>query len=128
MDETQKNKPDSFQLGLQAFNRHAFYEAHEHFEDAWRQTSTDEREFFRAFLHLSGGFYRLTQDRPGAARKFFTHAQKWLSLFPGEFRGYDLVMIIHHIQQLIDAIDQNTPTDVILQRQFQSIQPKEGQN
>lgn len=125
MNESQKTLPDAFWQGLRAFNRQSFYQGHEHFEDAWRQTPTDEREFYRAFLHLSGGFYRLSQDRPEAARKFFSHAQKWLALFPDSFCGFDVSQILQYVQELISAIDQKIPPDIILDNRFQPIQPKE---
>ncbi len=126
MSKTENTFPEKFFLGLCAYNQQAFYEAHEHFEDAWRQCASEEREFFRAFIHLSGGLYRLTQNRPEAARKFFTHAQKWLAQFPGSFHGVDIAQIMGYIQQLIKAIDGETPSDLILKDKFQTIQPVEG--
>jgi predicted metal-dependent hydrolase len=126
MNKMQNTFPEDFALGLRAFNQQAFYEAHEHFEDAWRLCTSEEREIFRAFLHLSGGFYRLTQNRPGAARKFFTHAQKWLAGFPARFHGLDLAQIMAFIQQLIEEIDDETPSDVIFQVNFKPIQLTEG--
>lgn len=128
MNENQTSLPKIFQMGLSAFNQGVFYEAHEHFEAAWRQTSGEEREFFRAFLHLSGGFFRLTQDRPRAARKFFAHAQKWLASFPDCYHGFDVSLLLRHIQHLIDAIDQEAPSTDILQDLFQPIPPREGRD
>ncbi len=128
MNKDQDSFPDAFYQGLRTFNQQAFYEAHEHFEDAWRQTPTDDREFFRAFLHLSGGFYRLTQDRPEAARKFFSHAKKWLANFPDSYHGFDVSQIMEVVQRLINTINQKIPSDEILKDQFQPIQPKEGPN
>jgi predicted metal-dependent hydrolase len=117
--------PVSFQRGLSAYNQGAFYDAHEHFETAWRQTPGDAREFFRAFLHLSGGFFRLTQDRPEAARKFFVHAKKWFSGVPDHHHGFDVVHLLLFLEQLINLIDQSVPADEILANQFQPIQPLE---
>lgn len=115
--------PESFHRGLRAFNQGEFYEAHEHFETAWRQTPGEEREFFRAFLHMSGGFFRLKQNRPKAARKFFIHAQKWFSGFDEQQQGFDITQILRHLQHLITLIDQQIPTDKILAGEFQPIQP-----
>jgi len=126
MHETQNTLPQDFIQGLETFNQGLFYEAHEYFENAWRQTSGKEREFFRAFLHLSGGFFRLTQDRPGAALKFFVHSLKWFSVFPGSFFGYRVTHIRQHLRQLMQAIDQNIPPGVILKIHFYPIHPQEG--
>lgn len=126
MIENRTSLPVIFQTGLTTFNQSAFYEAHERFEAAWRQTPGEEREFFRAFLHLSGGFFRLTQGRPKAARKFFAHAQKWLASFPDCFHGFDVSQLLCHVQLLMDAIDQQAPSTDILQDLFQPIHPQEG--
>ena len=128
MKVTRTTLPDDFFLGLDAFNQGLYYDAHEHFENAWRNTPGEEREFFRAFLHLSGGFYRLTQNRPGAARKFFTHAEKWFIRFPDQLYGFDLGWIRNHLQHLIRSIDRNIPSELILSAQFQPIHPVKGRS
>lgn len=84
-----------------------FYEAHEHFEDAWRETLDESREFYRALLHLSGGFFRLSQKRPGAAKKFFSRAHHWLSLFPTPYRKVDTNKLKKYVLKMINTIDKN---------------------
>jgi hypothetical protein len=123
MHDSQTTLPDDFHKGLQAFNQQQFFQAHEHFEDAWRATPGEAREFYRAFLHVCGGFYRLTQDRPAAAQKFFTHAEKWLAGFPGYFSGFNVFQIRQHLERLILAIQQDIPSSEILKNQFHPIHP-----
>ncbi len=114
--------PDEVKTGLEAFRNEEFYAAHEYFEDAWRVTSDPSREFFRALLHLSGGFFRLTQLRPSAAKKFFTHATKWLTFFPSPFAGIQTDLLIFYLEQMINAIDEGNPSDIILREHFEPIQ------
>ena len=128
MSEHRTSLPEIFQKGRQAFNQQNFYEAHEYFEEAWRRTPGEAREFFRAFIHLSGGFYRLTQDRPEAARKFFIHAHKWLGIFPDSHLGYDVNKLKQTLGQLIEALDRGIQPSTILEEQFQPIQSREGSN
>lgn len=80
--------PDA-RRGLSLFRRRKFYEAHECFENAWRETKDASREFYRALLQLSGGFYRLTQKRPRAANKFFSRSLHWFQHYPDPFLGID---------------------------------------
>ncbi len=115
--------PESVLVGLNCFNRKAFYEAHEHFERAWRQTEDDSREFYRALLHLSGGFYRLTQDRPQGAKKFFTHGQKWIRTFSGTFGGIQTNVLESLFTKLIIALDQEEPSREIIQQYFIKLTP-----
>ena len=123
MKNQKRPLPESFHRGLRAFNQRAFYEAHEHFETAWRQTPGEEREFFRAFLHMSGGFFRLTQNRPAAAKKFFAHAHKWFSGFEERHYRFDVAQILNQLEHLMALIDQQIPPNDILTGQYQPIQP-----
>lgn len=91
-------------LGLRAFNQGDFFEAHELFEAAWRVTSDDRREFFRALLLLSGGYFRLTQRRPEAAIKFFDRALGWIDPYPSPYLGVDTQVMKTQLENLISAI------------------------
>jgi len=122
------NLPREAILGLQAYNKGDFYEAHEHFEVAWRQEGDDSREFYRALLQISGGFYRLTQDHPLAARNFFSHAQKWLSEFPDCHLGVNILQLNQTLSNLMKSIDQNKPSTEILREDFWPISPERGSN
>lgn len=109
-----RDLPTNIIKGLQAFNQGDFYTAHEFFEDAWRETPDGSREFYRALLHLSGGYYRLTQDRPGAALKFFQRSQHWLGKFPSPYFQIDTNTLKSHLDLLIAAINSGqTPADIL---------------
>jgi len=105
MQETNRNYPEELQQGFALFNQEKYYEAHEAFETAWRKTQAPDREFYRALLQISGGFFRLDQNRPKAAIKFFMRALKWLSLFPDEHLGVDVSMLKKDLTVIIDMID-----------------------
>jgi len=121
MSEFTEQIPHEVTIGLDAFNKREFFAAHENFEDAWRKTPGYSREFYRALLHLSGGFFRLTQVRPAAAQKFFTHALKWLAFFTSPYRGFKTDELIYFLQKISEAIIQETPCDVILSDHFEPI-------
>ena len=104
-----------FSQGIRSFNQRDFYEAHEYFEAAWRRTTENSREFYRALLHLSGGFFRLTQNRPKAARKFFTHALAWLDQFPDTFMELDNFTLQQRLIHMIDAIDQQVNAEILIE-------------
>lgn len=115
---------ENAEQGLKFFNLRKYYEAHECFETAWRETQDTSREFYRALLQLSAGFYRLTQNRPSAARKFFTHALKWLKQFPDHHRGFALDELRSWTEMLIRAIDDGKMADDIISEHYQPIQKK----
>ena len=107
--------------GLRAFNRQDFYEAHEWFEKAWRESPADVREFYRGLLQLSGGYYRLTQGRPKAAMKFFDRAQFWLVPFPNPFFSIDPERIREAISELRIALASQQPAGIIVEDHFHPI-------
>ncbi len=106
MEENKENLPEGVRDGLVLFNQEHYYQAHESFEIAWRKTEPPAREFFRALIHISGGFYRLSQNRPMAAKKFFKHALKWLAPFPDKHLGFDTALLQDDLNTIITAIDQ----------------------
>lgn len=106
--------PDKLTQGLQSFNRGDYYEAHEWFEDAWRETSDQTREFFRALLHLSGGYFRLTQERPEAAQKFFERSLQWTIQFPSPYLHIDTAALKTHLEKLISALESGQEPELIL--------------
>jgi predicted metal-dependent hydrolase len=105
--------PSKAKQGLQAFNQGNFYAAHEYFEATWRETPGDTREFYRALLHLSAGYYRLTQDRPDAALKFFQRSHHWMGQFSQPVGQIDTNDLITHFVNLITHIQSGLPTAVI---------------
>jgi hypothetical protein len=115
--------------GLHLFNQGAFYDAHEYFEEAWRESPPDEREFYRVLLQLSGGFFRLTQDRPSAARKFFDRALYWLEPFPANHLGMDVTSLRADLLALLKALAADTPSKDIIVRYYHplNLPPQEAQ-
>lgn len=114
--------PTKVKHGLRAFNQGEFFAAHEFFEDAWRETPDSSREFFRSLLHISGGFYRLTEDRPRAAMKFFSRALHWLQFFSNDYMGLEVEKIRNLLEKLIDNINAGKPSkDIIEQHSIQII-------
>ena len=122
MNKTPQSSSEKLRLGLNAFNRRMFYEAHEYFEDAWRETPGSEREFYRSLLHLTGGFFRLTEGRPTAARKFFRRAGHWLAAFTHQMHGISIQDLQRYINTLLNLLDQGIDSTEILRKHFDPIQ------
>jgi predicted metal-dependent hydrolase len=110
------------QQGFLAFNNHKFYEAHECFENAWRKTEDDSREFYRALLQLSGGFFRLTLGRPEAARKFFSRSLHWLGFFPDRYQSVDTAELRKQLANMIEAIEKGRCKLNLIEDFFPTIQ------
>jgi predicted metal-dependent hydrolase len=53
--------------GRAAFNRAAFYEAHERWEEAWLRLAGAERLFVQGLIQIAAGLHHLQQGRPRPA-------------------------------------------------------------
>jgi predicted metal-dependent hydrolase len=102
--------------GLKCFNDQAYYAAHEYFEQAWRQSKGLEKDLYRALIHLSGGFFRLQQNRPNAAKKFFLHCKKWLKGINCSNFLVNIDLIKKKLVEMTHHIDNGMPSDDILQK------------
>ena len=115
-----KSTPD-LRAGIAAFNQQDFHNAHERFETAWRAADETERSAYRILIHLSGGFFRLTQNRTRAAGKFFQHALQWSKKHgktPDILDGIDLKT---YLQGLINKIDHQVDAESLLKLHFKPL-------
>ena len=76
--------------GLELFNAHEYFEAHESLETAWRQEPGPIRELYRGILQVSVAYYHLLRRNYPGARKVFQRCHKWLDPYPDLCRGIDL--------------------------------------
>ncbi|MCB2202474.1 DUF309 domain-containing protein [bacterium] len=117
----QKINPNAVK-GLALFNQQSFYDAHEYFETAWRETPAPQREFYRALLQISGGYFRLTQDNGKAAKKFFNHALGWLADFVDPQYGIDTDGLRSHLSTLITALEDNRAPNLVFEQYYTPIE------
>ena len=54
---------DALGAGRVAFNRGAFFEAHEHWEEAWHALTGDDRTFVQGLIQIAAGLHHLQQGR-----------------------------------------------------------------
>jgi predicted metal-dependent hydrolase len=55
--------------GRAAFNRGAFFQAHELWEDVWRVATGAERELTQGLIQIAAGLHHLQQGRPRPAAR-----------------------------------------------------------
>lgn len=59
--------PRGLEPGRAAFNRRGYFEAHELWEEAWRELSGAERTFVQGLIQIAAGLHHLEQHRPRPA-------------------------------------------------------------
>ncbi|MGH7895593.1 MAG: DUF309 domain-containing protein [Candidatus Binatia bacterium] len=74
--------PAAFAEGLRHFNRGAYFEAHEAFEECLDEVEADERwDLLVALIQVAVGYHKLASGNVGAARMLLLGAEK-LAVFP----------------------------------------------
>lgn len=69
---------DRFWGGIQAFNEAQYFEAHEEWEDIWRQCDGDERELLAALIQVAAGFLKREQGAVNGARRLWMRSLGYL--------------------------------------------------
>jgi hypothetical protein len=60
--------PEGFRQGIEEFNRGYFFEAHDLWEELWREMSGPRAQFYQGLIQVAVGFYHLGNRNPRGAR------------------------------------------------------------
>lgn len=76
--------------GIALFNRRDFYDAHEVWEDGWRDELGDERVLLQGLIQLAAGFYKLQVGAPTGTVKLLENGMRKLEAFRDDAQGVEL--------------------------------------
>ena len=103
--EEDKIKQELFHKGLQAFNNHSFYDAHEYWEDLWSDYKIKDPKFVQALIQLSVGYFHITNLNMNGARGLLNKCLPKFDLFKPFCRGMDVNKIIHAVYESLSNLD-----------------------
>jgi hypothetical protein len=84
----------TFKRGLEAIRAGRYFEAHEELEEAWREASAAERDFFQGLVHVAVAWYQAGRGRPVATASQLEKAARRLGPFAPEHRGVDVASVL----------------------------------
>ncbi|MFP5206402.1 MAG: DUF309 domain-containing protein [Acidobacteriota bacterium] len=73
--------------GLACYRSQRFFDAHEHWEDAWRASAEPEKSFLQALIHIAAALHHLRRQNPVGAERQLRRALRRLEGYPAEFGG-----------------------------------------
>lgn len=80
--------------GIDLFNRQAFWEAHEAWEEVWQECGEESRIFFQGIIQAAAACHLiLVKRRFGGAKNNIEKSLAKLELFPGRFLGIDVELL-----------------------------------
>jgi uncharacterized protein len=88
----------SFKRGLDAIRSRRYFEAHEELEDAWREATADERDFFQGLVHVAVAWYQAGRGRPVATASQLEKAARRLGRYTPTHRGVDVAHVLEQVE------------------------------
>lgn len=92
---------DRFLQGIEEFNRHFFFEAHDVWEDLWVDTTGSHRLFYQGLIQTAVGFYHLSNRNFKGACSQFSKARSKLSQYLPRFHGIDTGLLVTSLESCL---------------------------
>jgi hypothetical protein len=94
---------DLLEQGLILFNKGQFYEAHEVWEDLWRETDRGPlRTCYQGLIQAAVGLHHLGRRNTVGARSQLGKSIRNLQSGAGKTTGLDIEMLIRQLSQLLE--------------------------
>ena len=93
---------------FQQFNQEAFFEAHETLEILWRETYSEERDFYQALIQTAAACVHLQKGNLEGAEVLHAKVEKLFSRYPKPHLGVDTEDLLAQLQKALQH-SQNFP-------------------
>lgn len=93
-----------FETGINFFNSERYFEAHEAWEDLWRQTSGPRRLFYQGLIQSAAGMHHLIRGNTRGARAQLSKAVAKLEKYPAHFVQIDNGKLVADIRSLLQNL------------------------
>ena len=94
-----------FVLGVQNFNNHNFYAAHENFEDIWSNYQIKDRLYLQGLIQLSVSYFHISNDNLNGAlslaKKAIEKIKKYDSFFLKDLNSCTIKIV--NINEILSA-------------------------
>jgi uncharacterized protein len=90
---------DGYHRGICLFNARDFYDAHEVWEDVWRESEGLEKRFLQGLIQAAVAFHHHSTGNVVGACSLMERGRKNLAACPQEFGGI-------HVNELLDSLVQ----------------------
>jgi predicted metal-dependent hydrolase len=84
----------AYARGLELGRSGRYFEAHEAFEEAWREAAADERDFFQGLVHVVVAWYQDGRGNEVGCRRQLEKARRRLGPFTPAHRGVDVAALL----------------------------------
>jgi predicted metal-dependent hydrolase len=98
------------QDGIIFFNAQRYFDAHEYWEDAWREAGGPLRLFYQGLVQAAVAMHHFSQGNKGGGRTVMVRAIEKLEQYPPRFCGIDNAGLVVQLRRVLDeGADLYTP-------------------
>jgi uncharacterized protein len=91
--------------GMNFFNARQYFEAHEAWEDLWRDTAGPLRQFYQGLIQAAVGLYHLEHGNAIGGRSQLKKAVRNLRSYSGSDHGLDAASFIEQLEAILAEED-----------------------
>lgn len=102
MDSHEKDR--LYQKGLEAFNSCEFFEAHELWEDVWRETGEPDKRFLQGLIQVAAAFHHYSRENLLGTRKLLQAGLSKLESFPESHGGLEIEPLRCAVRQWVTVL------------------------
>ncbi len=96
--------PDLFLRAVHYFNHAEFFEAHEAWEDIWREASQPEKRFLQGLIQVAVALHHYSTGNVVGAKSLLPRACRNLQDCPDDFRGIDIRGLLRSLARWQNAL------------------------
>ena len=100
-----KIKADLYNKGIEAFEKHEFYDAHEHWEDLWSDYRLKDAKFVQALIQLSVGYFHITNNNKNGALGLLNKCIPKFEQYLPSHREIDVRYILNQVDKSIVEVN-----------------------
>lgn len=103
-DDTLRDRSDLYREGIRLFNARDYYEAHEVWEDLWKQVGGSAADFYKGLIQMAVATLHWERGNVAGARKLYRTARGYLSSYVPTFQGLDVVGFLQMMEDYFDPL------------------------
>jgi hypothetical protein len=89
----------SLQRGIELFNSHRFWEAHEAWEEIWLEAKGNEKTFLQGLIQVAAAYHHISRGTNRGAIRLFAAGLSKLALTAVHFSEISVVEVVASAQQ-----------------------------
>ena len=93
-----------FDRAVALFNRGSFFDAHETWEDVWRESSPPNKKFLQGLIQVAVAFHHHSKGNIAGARSLLARACKNLDRCPDGFGGIQVSALLESLAHWQSAL------------------------